>query len=137
MLNTGLIPEYTNALQAQPELADLPFDRWQEVLDEAKNWGLLGPHPEAAQLLQLQPIFPYFLRVRLNQTDYIARKQAIETAYRLFYDMVGFTISDLLDSAEPQQRQEALLAAKFEYENLLNAGHWSSQLSRKTARPKE
>ena len=47
-------------------LAHLPFDCWQEVLQEAANWGLLNPHPQMPTYLRLQPILPYFLRARLT-----------------------------------------------------------------------
>ncbi len=62
---TGLLPQYTEQLKAQPALADLPFDRWPEVLQAAADWGLLTQH-DVPGYLRLQPIFPYFLRSRLN-----------------------------------------------------------------------
>lgn len=53
------LPQYIEKLRAQPPLADLPFERMEEVLKEAANWGLLTPH-EIPIFLKLQPIFPIF-----------------------------------------------------------------------------
>jgi hypothetical protein len=53
---------YVTQLKQQPALATLPFDRWQEVIQEAVQWGLLSPDPDVPSYLRLQPILPYFLR---------------------------------------------------------------------------
>ena len=81
VFNTDFLPEYIERLKEQPALAQLPFDRWPEVLQAAKNWGLLTEHDELEGYLRLQPIFPYFLRSRLNTADNASSLQAIETAF--------------------------------------------------------
>ncbi|MCP4350827.1 MAG: Tfp pilus assembly protein PilF, partial [Desulfobacterales bacterium] len=68
VINTHFLPKYIEKLRHQPALADLPFDRFEDVLKEAANWGLLTPH-EVPIFLRLQPIFPYFLRTRLNEAS--------------------------------------------------------------------
>ena len=65
VIDTGALENYTAHLQQKPILETLPFERWQEVLQEAGNWGLLSPDPDIPRYLRLQPIFPYFLRNRL------------------------------------------------------------------------
>jgi tetratricopeptide (TPR) repeat protein len=113
------LPEYTEKLQQQPVLADLPFEQWESVLQEANNWGLLAPHPEIPIFLRLQPIFPYFMRNRLqSQPDYQA---AIETAFLQYYDDIGYWLAELLDSKEANKRQTGQISASLEYENLSNA----------------
>ena len=62
VVDTGLLPAYSERLKAQPALASLPFYRWDEVLGEAVNWGLMSPDAQMPRLLRPQPIFPYFLR---------------------------------------------------------------------------
>src|SRR5436190_2571231 len=58
---------YVTQLKQQPELASLPFDRWQEVVQETVKWGLLRVDPDLPSYLHLQPILPYFLRSRLQE----------------------------------------------------------------------
>lgn len=54
VINIGLLSQYTDLLKQQPALAHLPFDKWETVLQEAKNWGLLGQH-ERPTYLTIQP----------------------------------------------------------------------------------
>ncbi len=115
-----MLDNYTNHLKQNPALANLPFDRWPEVIREAQNWGLLTPH-EIPGFLRLQPIFPYFLRNRLHTPEQAEVRRAIETAFREHYDQVGGALNDLLNSKEPQQRQVGQLLTSLEYENLVTA----------------
>jgi tetratricopeptide (TPR) repeat protein len=121
VINIDAIPAYTEKLREQTALSKLPFDRWQNVLQEAVNWGLLTPHHEVPIFMSLQPIFPYFLRSRLNSTEQAEKKMAIETAFRQHYDGIGLKIATLLDSKEANQRQLGQVLARFEYENLFTA----------------
>jgi len=117
--NTGEVLHYTKKLQQQPILADLPFEQWDSVLQEAANWGLLGQHPEVPIFLRLQPILPYFLRNRLqSQPDY---QQAVETAFREHYDVIGSGLAALLQSKEAKEKQFGQVLVFFEYENLSKA----------------
>jgi len=117
----GALEQYTEKLRAQPTLAHLPFDRWQEVLQEAADWGLLSPHPQAQGYLRLQPILPYFLRSRLAAPGQAEVKQAIETGFRQLYDQMGREIAGLLTSKEAQEKQLGQGLAHLEYENLVTA----------------
>jgi len=112
---------YTEKLKAQPALAHLPFERWAEVLQEAVNWGLLSPHPQIPIFLQLQPIFPYFLKTRLNTEQQGKFRQAVETAFREYYDDLGGSMYALMNSKEANQKQMGFVLAKLEYENLMTA----------------
>jgi tetratricopeptide (TPR) repeat protein len=118
ILENGL-PNYTERLQQQPILAALPFEQWESVLQEANNWGLLAPHPEIPVFLRLQPIFPYFMRNRLqSQPDYQA---AIETAFRQYYDDICYWLAELLDSKEVNEKLKGQILTSLEYENLSKA----------------
>jgi hypothetical protein len=121
VINTQLLPQYTQQLQRQPTLADLPFDRWPEVLEEAGNWGLLSPHPQLPVFLRTQPIFPYFLRSRLTAPEAAETRRAVETAFRQHYDELGDAIAGLLQSKVAQEKQMGQALARFEYENLVTA----------------
>jgi len=119
VVNTQVLPDYTEQLKQQPTLAGLPFEHWQEVLQEAVNWGLLNPHPKMPVVLQLQPVLPFFLRSHWQgQAD---RRGAVETAFRQLYDQVGREISQLLDAKEAEQKQAGQVRAQLEYENLTTA----------------
>ena len=115
------LDNYTEHLKHQPDLSTLPFERWPEVLQEAANWGLLSPDPDMPRYLRLQPIFPYFLRNRLNIADLSPTRAAVETAFRLHYDQVGDALYKLLESKEPQERQAGQVLTSLEYTNLSTA----------------
>ncbi|MAT98651.1 MAG: Tfp pilus assembly protein PilF [Anaerolineaceae bacterium] len=115
------LPQYTEQLQQQPELADLPFDEWQTVLQEGVNWGLLTPHEMGGGYLRLQPILPYFLRQRLNHSAQAPFREAVEAAFCAHYDAVGNALGQLITSKQPQERQIGLALTNLEYENLMTA----------------
>ena len=121
VIDQGMLENYTAQLRQQPALAALPFERWPEVLQEAANWGLLSPDPDIPRFLRLQPIFPYFLRNRLDTADLSPLRAAVETAFRLHYDQVGNALYDLLQSKEPQERQVGQILTSLEYTNLSTA----------------
>ena len=121
VIDTGTLENYTAQLRQQPALAALPFERWPEVLQEAANWGLLSPDPDSPRYLRLQPIFPYFLRNRLDTADLSPLRAAVETAFRLHYDQLGSALYKLLKSKEPQKRQVGQVLTSLEYENLSTA----------------
>jgi tetratricopeptide (TPR) repeat protein len=129
------LDHYTGRLKEQPMLAHLSFDRWSEVLREAQNWGLLSPH-DVSGFLHMQPTFAYFLRNRLHEMGQAAVREAIETAFREYYDEIGAMLYRLLRSKEPQERQVGQVLTGLEYENLVTALHlalaarvWISHLS--------
>jgi len=91
------------------------------VLREAQNWGLLSPDPAIPAFLRLQPIFPYFLRSRLQEPAQAEVKQAVERAFREHYQQLGFSLNDLLASQDAQEQQVGQFLAGLEYENLVTA----------------
>src|SRR5258708_25249466 len=116
-----LLDRYTEQLRQQPALASLPFERWPEVLREAQNWGLLSPDPAAPGFLRLQPIFPYFLRSRLQEPAQAEGKQAVERAFWEHYQRLSFTLHRFLTSSDAHERQISQILSGLEYENLVNA----------------
>lgn len=115
------LESYTGHLKQQPALAHLPFERWAEVLQEAADMGLLSPHAEASSYLRLQPIFPYFLRSRMNGPEQAEVRRAVDTAFRQHYDRLGGAMAGLLKSREAQKKQLSQTLASLEYENLITA----------------
>src|SRR6266568_8999139 len=121
VVDTGTLDNYTSNLRKQLVLATLQFERWQEVLQEAANWGLLSPDPVIPRFLRLQPIFPYFLRNRLHAPEQREVRSAVETAFREHYDQLGDMLYQLLQSKDPQERQIGQVISGLEYENLVTA----------------
>jgi len=120
VVNYRLLPQYAEKLQQQPVLTNFPFEQWDYMLQEATNWGLLSPHHEKPELfLQVQPIFPYFMRNRLqSQPDY---QKAIETAFQQHYELIGKALKGFLNSKQGQERKRGQISSSFEYENLNKA----------------
>jgi tetratricopeptide (TPR) repeat protein len=118
-INREWLPQYTAQLKAQPALAHLPFHRWDEVLAEAINWGLLTPDGELPIYLRVQPIFPYFLRTRWQSETSL--KVGIELAFQRHYTEIGNALANWFESKEPRERQLGQVLTRFEYENLSTA----------------
>jgi len=116
-----MLDNYTEQLRQQHTLAALPLERWPEVLREAQHWGLLSPDPAIPGFLRQQPIFPYFLRNRLQEPAQAEVKQAVERAFREHYSEFGGILHDLLQSKDPQKRHKGQVLTQLEYENLLTA----------------
>jgi tetratricopeptide (TPR) repeat protein len=121
VINANWLPQYTAQLQKEAALADLPFEQWPDVVQEAVNWGLLTPHEAGGGYLRLQPILPYFLRQRLNEPEAAAQQAAVMAAFRAHYDGIGGALVQLITSKEAQERQVGQALIGLEYENLMTA----------------
>ncbi|HEU5383749.1 MAG TPA: tetratricopeptide repeat protein [Ktedonobacteraceae bacterium] len=102
----------------QPALAELPFERWPMALKEAQDWGLLSPKAGSPGYLHIQPLFPYFLRSHLWGKKQIEIQQAIETAFREYYDELGEVIWKFLKSKDADKQQIGLRLGRLEHDNL-------------------
>jgi tetratricopeptide (TPR) repeat protein len=114
-----MLSPYTTHLKQQPALADLPFDRLSNVIQEAVKWGLLSPDPEIPSFLHLQPVLPYFLRNRSSSEDQQPQRIAVEKAFLDFYRELSQQLYTLITLKEADKKQFGLLLTHFEYENLL------------------
>jgi tetratricopeptide (TPR) repeat protein len=112
---------YVTALKQQSALASLPFERWQEVIQGATDWGLLTADTDIPSFLRLQPVLPYFLRIHLSTPVYEKMRNAIELAFRELYDQLGLAFRQYLNSKDPQERQIGQVLVRMEYENLSTA----------------
>jgi tetratricopeptide (TPR) repeat protein len=116
VINREWLSQYTAQLSNQPALVHLPFDRWNGVVDEAMNWGLLTPDTQLPMYLRVQPSLPYFLRTRLQGQD--DTRNAIDQAFCKHCNELGNALHDLLQSNDAHQRQLGTILVKYEYENL-------------------
>jgi tetratricopeptide (TPR) repeat protein len=115
------IPQYVAKLQEQEALRSFNLVNLDAALQEAIQWGLLSPiSTEMENLLTIQPVFPYFLKTKLEAVDSPIRL-AIERAFREHYRSLAGTYSQWMASKEAQQRQMGITYCRWEYENLYSA----------------
>ncbi|MCU0566517.1 MAG: tetratricopeptide repeat protein [Oculatellaceae cyanobacterium Prado106] len=116
-----VLSNYAAELQKLAPFQSYPFEQLDGAVQEAIDWGLLSPiNPNFPQLLTLQPVFPYFLKTKLNQLDE-ATQQALTEGFKNHYRGLAGSYEQLMDSKEPQERQTGILFCQWEYENLYNA----------------
>ncbi len=94
-----------------------------QAVAEAVRVGLAVPSPQLDGWVQLQPVFPYFLRTRLR--DYPALREATDRAHYRLYTGIGSALHELLlASRDPKARMAGQAAARAEYANLSAALAW-------------
>jgi tetratricopeptide (TPR) repeat protein len=97
------------------------FDALDSAIDEAIHWGLLSPlQDNLPDLLTIQPVFPYFLKTKLNSLD-AATQTALQTAFQRHYQGLAGYYKQLMDSKDPRERQRGIQFCQGEYENLFHA----------------
>lgn len=114
---------YADHLKDRPETADLPFDHWDGLLEDAEENGFFKPHPHFGSMgyLTLTPGFSGFLKTRLDSPGLISQKKAIETAFRDHYHEIGLNLARLIRSNEEDTRQTGQMLIGLEHENLQSA----------------
>jgi hypothetical protein len=100
----SLIPNYVEELQKLEPLQGYNFADFDTAIQEAIDWGLLEPMNEGSQLLTIQPVFPYFLKTKLNGLD-AATQEAIGEGFKNHYQGLEGYYNQLMESKEPQERQ--------------------------------
>jgi tetratricopeptide (TPR) repeat protein len=129
------IQNYIKQLQKLEPFQDYAFEQFDAAIQEAINWGLLSridfsPNPSPPQppllrgeneerLLEIQPIFPYFLKTKLNQLDE-ATREALQEGFKNHYLGLAGSYKRLMESKDADERQLGILFCKLEYENLYN-----------------
>ena len=122
------IPNYIEELQKLEQFQDYDFDKFDEAIQEAINWGLLSdlsPNPSPGkrgeeQLLQIQPVFPFFLKAKLAELDG-ATREALQEGFKNHYRSLARDYRQLMGSKDAQERQFGIYFCRLEYENLYNA----------------
>ncbi len=114
------IYNYKNELQKLEPFKDYPFDRFDAAIEEAINWGLLSPSQDVSELLTIQPIFPYFLKAKLNELDE-ATRDSLQEGFKNYYIWLAPFYQDYMNSKEANKRQLGRFFCHLEYENLYKA----------------
>ncbi|WP_073071955.1 tetratricopeptide repeat protein [Phormidesmis priestleyi] len=115
------LPQYAEQLRQLAPFERYPFEQFDGAIEEAIDWGLLSPiNVDNPHLLTIQPVFPYFLKTKLNQLD-VATRKALSEGFKNHYLGGARHYNRLMDSKEPQERQTGIDFCQLEYENLYNA----------------
>ncbi|HEY9696122.1 MAG TPA: tetratricopeptide repeat protein [Trichocoleus sp.] len=115
------LKNYGKQLQQLEPFAAYPFEQFDAAIEEAVRWGLLSPlAEEMPRLLQIQPVFPFFLRTRLSQWD-VGQREALYQGFKQHYKALSGQYQQLLNSKEAQERQLGVFFCRLEYENLYSA----------------
>ncbi|MGF1991392.1 MAG: CHAT domain-containing protein [Nostoc sp. ZfuVER08] len=115
------IPNYAKELQKIEQFQNDDFDKFDEAIQEAINWGLLSLiNEDIPQLLQIQPVFPFFLKAKLAESD-AATRAALREGFKNHYIGLSRSYNRYMQSKEPQERQIGIFFCRLEYENLYNA----------------
>jgi energy-coupling factor transporter ATP-binding protein EcfA2 len=99
-INLDFLEQYAAELKQQSLHVTPPFERWGEILHEVENGGLLTPDSHIPHFLHLQPVFLYFLRNLLSEPERAEMRRAVGIAFCELYDKVGYTLGELLTSAD-------------------------------------
>ncbi|MEA5607048.1 tetratricopeptide repeat protein [Nodularia spumigena] len=116
----GAIPVYIKELEKLEPLNDYCFDKFDDAIQEAINWGLLSLIDNNQNFLKIQPIFPYFLKTKLASVDEKTRA-ALQEGFKNYYIGLAGSYKRLMDSKDAQELQMGILFCNWEYENLYNA----------------
>lgn len=129
-IDRSAIPNYINELQKLELFKDYAFDKFDAAIQEAINWGLLSaidlsPSPSPAKrgeekLLRIQPVFPYFLKTKLENVDKLTC-EALQEGFKNHYQGLANSYRQLMQSKDAQERKLGIFICKLEYENLYNA----------------
>ncbi|WP_414562537.1 MULTISPECIES: tetratricopeptide repeat protein [unclassified Anabaena] len=119
-IGRGTIPHYIKELEKLEPLNDYDFDKLDDAIQEAINWGLLSLIDKNKNFLKIQPIFPYFLKTKLGSVDETIQA-ALEDGFKNYYiDLAGY-YSQRMDFQDAQERQRGIAFCSWEYENLYHA----------------
>ena len=120
-INRASISNYARQLKKLEPFKDYPFDKFDAAVEEAINWGLLSPSQDFTIFLTIQPIFPYFLKAKLNELDE-ATREALQEGFKNHYIRLANSYKEYyLESKEAEDRQIGIFGCRLEYENLYNA----------------
>jgi tetratricopeptide (TPR) repeat protein len=112
---------YAEELKKLEPFKDYDFAEFDDAIQEAINWGLLSPINDGNEkLLSIQPIFPYFLQMRLNQLT-AEIQTALQDGFKNHYRGLAISYDQLIESKDPQKKQWGILFCRLEYENIYAA----------------
>ncbi|MDJ0798020.1 MAG: tetratricopeptide repeat protein [Calothrix sp. MO_167.B12] len=119
-IDRGNIPNYVKWLQKLESFQDYDFEKFDDAMQEAINWGLLSPMDEdIPQLLQIQPVFPFFLQAKLAELDAVTQ-EALGEGFKNHYLALAGLYYQYMESKDARERKFGIVFCRLEYENLYN-----------------
>ncbi len=115
------ISKYAKELQKLEPFQDYDFEKFDDAVQEAINWGLLSPISEdIPRLLQIQPVFPFFLQAKLAELDAVS-KEALREGFKNHYLGLGRSYGQSMVSKDARKQKLGIFFCRLEYENLYSA----------------
>ncbi|MFB8787814.1 MAG: tetratricopeptide repeat protein [Potamolinea sp.] len=126
------LPNFAKHLQKLEPFQAYAFDKFDDAIQEAINWGLLSPMNSSSyspllvgeglgeRLLIIQPIFPYFLKMKLQTLDESIR-EALREGFKNHYLGLAGAYKQWMESKDAQERNLGIFFCDKEYENLYTA----------------
>lgn len=112
------LKNYGKQLQQLAPFAEYDFGLFDGAVQEAIQWGLLSQmSADRPRLLSIQPIFPYFLRTKLNELN-AATREALYDGFKAHYQGLAESYNQLMSSKDSNERQLGISFCRLEYENL-------------------
>ena len=123
VIPTGAFGRYKDLLLRDKNVKAVSQAGLDGAVAEAIRLGLATPHPKIRNVVQVQPVLPYFLRSRLQ--DRPALRDAAELAHYELHCELSRQLEGLLRNGnDPRQRATGLAFAKANYANFSAAlGH--------------
>ncbi|MEN8445786.1 MAG: CHAT domain-containing protein, partial [Cyanobacteria bacterium J06555_13] len=120
-INRAGLETYRQNLESLVPLQEYSFRGLNSAITEAIQWGLMSSmSTDQPDLLNIQPVFPYFLRTKVLELDVITRS-AIYGGFATHYQSVASSYGQMLESQDAQERHTGAILCRLEYENLYNA----------------
>ncbi|BAY88081.1 putative photosystem I assembly protein [Tolypothrix sp. PCC 7601] len=120
LIDRNELVNYIQELQNLELLKKYSLKKIDAAIQEAIDWGLLQYHNIFANLLIIQPVFPYFLQQKLESLNE-QMHQALDEAFKNHYLKYAEKYHQLLNSHDYQEREKGRLFCQWQYENLYKA----------------
>ena len=115
------LESYGEHLKQLAPFENYDFERFDEAVQGAIQWGLLSPMDgEEQRLLTIQPVFPYFLKTKLNEMEE-STQDALHEGFKAHYKGLSESYFQLMESKKSHEKDWGSFFCRLEYENLFNA----------------
>lgn len=117
VINHSYFHYYIEELKKHDAVSHLQHELWDEVFNESIRRGLMSQQDEHP-IFHLQPTLPYFLKAKWQKRERTNFKQAIQTAFRAYYDGISSRICDFMDSKSAEEKIFGRALVSLEFENI-------------------
>jgi tetratricopeptide (TPR) repeat protein len=115
------LAEYAQNCRCQPALGFMPLHLWDMAIDQARQRGLLRPHPADPEYVAVPADFIAVLRGRLTDYSTPPVREALDWAVHATYVRATTAWAARIAGGDPAERDAAVAATGMEYENLAAA----------------